>query len=410
MPNPITEVKQIPQTQNYIITTEKNTITVSVSSIGEYSKLSTSATELPLTHVQATTIGVTIGVHAPNEIYIVGADGSTAGTYQTGATLNDASISKATGLYGITGGVDQLTYILRKDQSSTWALAQTIRSNGILSHTQISTTGDYAAIVSGVNLYLLKLSTTSPTENILQGVVIGSSGNPYANKPITINGEKVVTDTNGRFVYPVTTGTVYQIVADSTTVEYTATNAALQQFAIRLKPNPFAQSVSYVASYNSETGNFEMTYEDERDLTSSVTWTIRETGNSTIVHQVTVPSGQTTTWPVPFDKVFTGYQITMDAERGSVNVENVWMITPAGSQPIDIGGLDDTGKNIIFGCVLMVLAGLFGVMYSTKGALFIVLAAGVMVFLGLLTIPWEVIIVAGLLAVLALLAKGGGGS
>lgn len=406
--NTITAIKQIPQTQNYILTTTKNTVIVGISATGTYSIVSTSDTELPLIHPQATTIGVVIGVHAPNEIYIVGSDGSTAGTYQTGSTLNDASITKATGLYAITGGNDQQAYILRKDQSSTWNLAQTIRANGMLSHTQISTTGGYAAIVSGVNMYLLKISTTTDTNYYLQGFIVSSGGTPYSGS-FTINGEKVTSDAEGKFTYPVTPGTTYQIIIDTTTKEYTATNAVLQQIAIRLKPNPFAQSVSYSATYNEETGNFEMLYEDDRDLTQQVTWFIRETGDNTIVHQVTVQPGQTATWPVPFDKVFTGYQITMDAERGSINVENVWMITPAGSQPINIPGLDDTGKNIIFGCVLMVIAGLFGVMFSTKGAIFVVLAAGVMTFLGLLSIPWEIIIVAGLLAFLAALAKGGGG-
>lgn len=406
----ITGITQIPQTQNYIVTTEKNTVVVSISANGEYELITTSDTDEPLIHTQATTIGVVIGVHAPNEIYIIGADGSTAGTYQTGAALNDASITKATGLYAITGGNDQQAYILRKDQSSTWTLAQTIKANGAISHTQISTTGNYAAIVSGANLYLLKISLNTDTNYYLQGVVIGSTGGVYADKAITINGEKVTTDSTGRFTYPVTPGTVYEIVADNTRVDYTATNAALQQIAIKLRPNPFAQSVSYSTDYNADTRNFEMIYTDTRDLTSSVTWVIRETGNQTIVSTQTVQAGQTAYWEVPFDKSFTSYQISMIADRQGTNVENVWIITPDGKSPINIPGLDETGRTIIFGAVLMIFGGLFGVMHSTKGALLTVALAGVMTYLGLLNIPWVIIMVAGTIAVAAILGKGSGGS
>ena len=405
----ITELHQITGTGNFIISTAANTYIVEITDAGVYSIITTSDTDTPLLNTQSTSINVFIGTSG-NEIYIIGADGETDGTYVSGSTLMDASISKATGLYALAGGADYQVYILAKSQSSTWQLQQVVAFGSAIDFSQISTTGTYAAISTGLKLYLLEAVDVSTGTYMLQGAVIGSSGSPYAGKLVTINGDQIRTDTSGRFLYPVSPGTLYTIIADTTEVEYTATNAALQQIAIKMKPNPYAQSVSYSAEYNEDTSSFEMQYEDQTGKTESVTWVIRESGNSTTVWTGTSTPGQTISWEVPFDKVFTGYQISMIADRSGSNVENVWMITPAGSQPIDIGGLDDTGKNIIFGCVLMVLAGLFGVMYSTKGALFIVLAAGVMVFLGLLTIPWEVIIVAGLLAVLALLAKGGGGS
>lgn len=405
----ITELHQITGTGNFIVSTAANTYILQITDAGVYSIITTSDTDTPLLNTQSTSINVFIGTSG-NEIYIIGADGETDGTYVSGSTLMDASISKATGLYALAGGADYQVYILAKSQSSTWQLQQVVAFGSAIDYSQISTTGTYAAISTGLKLYLLEAVDVSTGTYMLQGAVIGSSGSPYAGKLITINGDQIRTDTSGRFLYPVSPGTLYTIIADTTEVEYTATNAALQQIAIKMKPNPYAQSVSYSAEYNEDTSSFEMQYEDQTGKTESVTWVIRESGNSTTVWTGTSTPGQTISWEVPFDKVFTGYQISMIADRSGSNVENVWMITPAGSQPIDIGGLDDTGKNIIFGCVLMVLAGLFGVMYSTKGALFIVLAAGVMVFLGLLTIPWEVIIVAGLLAVLALLAKGGGGS
>lgn len=406
----ITELHQISSTANWIVSTTANTYTISISDTGSYELLSTTDTDTPLIHTQATNINVLIGVSAPNEIFIVGADGETDGTYVTGSTLSDASIAKETGLYAIAGGEDRQAYILAKSTSSTWQLLQTVNFGDNIDYSQISTTGTYAAVSTGLKLYLLEAVDISASSYLLQGVIIGSSGSVWANKPFTINGDNLRTDAAGRFVYSVQPATLYTIVTDTTTTEYTATNAALQTIAIKLKPNPFAQSVSYSTDYNADTRNFEMTYTDTRDMTSSVTWVIRETGNQTIVSTQTVQAGQTAYWEVPLDKSYTSYQISMIADRQGTNVENTWIITPDGKNPINIPGLDETGKTILFGAVLMIFGGLFGVMHSTKGALLTVLLAGVFAYLGLLNIPTTVIMVAATLAVAALLAKGSGGS
>lgn len=398
----ITGLKQIPQTPNYIITTDKNTLIVSVSATGVYELVSTSDTEEPLTHPQATTSNIIIGVHPPNEVYIVGADGSTTGTYQTGATLNDASISKATGLYAITGGNDQQAYILRKDQSSTWTLAQTIKANGAISHTQISTTGVYASLVSGVNLYLLKISTNTDTNYYLNGIVIDSNGLPY-NGDITINGEKVQTDKNGKFTYPITPGVQYQINAKGTIAEYTATNAALQQIAIRINVNPLATEVDYSVEYSAEAEAILMTYTDSAERTTVVNWEVRETETNTVVATY---SGNTASFPVGVEDSYTNYYVKLNADRGQTSVTKSWSITPAGGYPVDLYGLDDNGKNIIFGFLLLIIAGLFGVLHSRSGAVLVAFAACIMRYLELITIPWIVILIAAVIAIIAAIAGG----
>ena len=399
----ITGLKQIPQTRNYIITTVKNTLIVSVSATGVYELVSTSDTEEPLIHPQATTSNIIIGVHPPNEVYIVGADGSTTGTYQTGATLNDASISKATGLYAITGGNDQQAYLLRKDQSSTWTLAQTIKANGALSHTQISTTGVYASLVSGVNLYLLKISTNTDTNYYLNGIVIDTNGLPY-NGDITINGEKVQTDKSGKFTYPITPGVKYIINAKGSITEYTATNAALQQIAIRIKAGLLSTDVTYSADYSAESQAIIMAYDDAAGKTTAVNWKVYETANNTLVATYT---GNTASYPIEAGDVYNNYYVQLSADRGGATVTNTWSITPAGGQPIDLYGLDEDGRNIIFGFLLLLLAGLFGVMHSRSGAIIVALGACVMRYLELITIPWILITIAAVLAIVAAIAHGG---
>lgn len=398
----VTGLKQIAQTENYIVTTDTNTLIIGVSGVGEYNLVATSETDTPLTTPQATTIGVIIGVHSPNEIYIIGADGATAGTYQTGAALADSSITKATGLYAITGGADQQAYILRKDQESTWSLAQILKTSAAISHAQISTTGTYSAVLSAANLYLLKMSTQQDTSYYLQGMVIDSHGMPYKGV-VFINGEKVNSDASGKFTYPVTPGMLYEIVVDTTTVEYTATNAALQQVAIKLSVNPLAADIQYSAEYNAATQNIEMSYYDMADKTQSVVWEVRQTNNNTIVATYT---GTTAAFPVPAGDIYQNYYITVAADRGDYDITKSWSITPAGGSPVDLFGLDDNGKNIIFGFLLLIIAGLFGAMHSARGAVLTAFAACVLRYLELITIPWVVILVAAVLAVIAAIAGG----
>lgn len=399
----ITGITQIPQTSDYIITTEANTYVISITAAGEYSVILISETELPITHPQATTIGVIIGVHPPNNAYIIGADGSTTGVYQTGATLADASITKATGLYAVTGGTDQQAYYLRKDTESQWSLAQIVKVNAAITKTQISTTGGYSAIISGTNMYLLKISDTPDSTIYLQAIVIDSVGQPYKGA-LTINGEEVITDSNGKFSYPVTPGNLYKIIVGTTIVEYSATNAALQQIAIKLKVSPLQTEIEYSAEYNQQTGTIDMVYFDTKYETTAVSWEVRETVNNTVVATYT---GNSASYTVPPENAYTNYYIKLTADRGNIDVTQSWSITPAGGKPVDLFGMDETGKNIIFGFLLIILAGLFGVMHSKSGAILLAFTACVLRYLELVTIPWVIILVAAVLAIVAAIAGGG---
>ena len=76
-------------------------------------------------------------------------------------------------------------------------------------------------------------------------------------------------------------------------------------------------------------------------------------------------------------------------------------------RPVDLYGLDEDGRNIIFGFLLLLLAGLFGVMHSRSGAILVAFAACIMRYLELITIPWILIIIAVVLAIVAAIAHGG---
>lgn len=402
--NAITELHQISGTSNFIISTAKNTAIAEISDTGVYSLVATSNTDTPLIHTQATNINIFIGVAAPNEIFIIGADGETDGTYVTGSTLSDASIAKSTGLFAIAGGADYQAYILSKSESSVWQLAQVVAFGEAIDYSQISTTGTYAAVSTGLKLYLLEAKDTDTSTYYLQGVVIGSTGKPYAGKTISINGDTIRTDTNGMFLYPVQPGKLLIITAGDTTVEYTPSNAALQQIAIRIKAGLLSTEVTYNAEYSAEAQAIIMSYDDSAGKTTAVSWNVYETANNTLVATYT---GNSASFPVAPGDVYNNYYVQLSADRGAATVANTWSITPAGGQPVDLYGLDEDGRNIIFGFLLLLLAGLFGVMHSRSGAILVAFGACIMRYLELITIPWILIIIAVVLAIVAAIAHGG---
>lgn len=399
----ITELHQISGTNNFIISTTANTIIVEITDAGVYSLVATSETDTPLIHTQSTSINIFIGVAAPNEIFIIGADGETDGTYVTGSTLSDASIAKATGLYAIAGGADNQAYILSKSTSSTWQLQQVVSFGEAIDYSQISLTGTYAAVSTGLKLYLLEAVDVSAGTYMLNGIIINSAGKPYGGKMISLNGDQIRTDLNGKFLYPVQPNTLYTIIADGYETEYTATNAALQQIAIRLPVNPLATEVDYSVEYSAEAEAILMTYTDSAGRTTAVNWEVRETETNTIVATY---SGNTASFPVGVEDSYTNYYVKLNADRGQTSVTKSWSITPAGGYPVDLYGLDDNGKNIIFGFLLLIIAGLFGVLHSRSGAVLVAFAACIMRYLELITIPWIVILIAAVIAIIAAIAGG----
>lgn len=407
IPYAITDIKQIIGTNQFIVTTAYKSYIYAITESGVITSEMISSANNPLSHTQSTTSDTIIGTNT-NGLYIIDNTGTTIGTYTAGSILNDASIARLTGLWAITGGADTQAYFLTKSSTSSWTLEQTSQIDNPISHTQISATGTYALICSGTSLYLFKNTDASATLYYLNGIVISSSGAPYGNQSITMNGETIKLDSSGKFVTFVTPGTTYTFVADTITTQYTATNSLLQTIVIQLKPNPYATAITYTAAYNSTSGNIEMEYGDTTGKTESVTWSIYDTSNKTTIYTHTGTPGKET-YPIPIEESYKNYQVTVTADRGDTSVKNSWTITPSGSSPINLFGLDDTGKNLIFCTVLMIFGGLFGVMHSTKGALAVSALAAWMRYMELITIPWILISIAAVIAIMASLQRGGEG-
>lgn len=400
---PIVESEQILGTNTFFITTYSAIYTQSSLNIH------TLVSNIAVLHPQSTEIGTFIGSirNAENTIRFL-SNGQVIGTYTTGATINDASIARITGLWAVAGGDDMQAYFFSKDATSTWIIEQATPLPIPVTHTEMSTSGKYALVATGSTLYLFENAGAPTTIYSLMGIVISSSGSPYANSVISINGNTVVTDAAGKFHTYVTPGITYTITADTTTIQYTASNLVLQNVAIQLKPNPYATAITYAAAYNSTSGNIEMTYGDTTGKTESVTWSIYDTVNKTTVYTHTGTLG-TETYPISIEESYKNYQVTVTADRGDTSVKNTWTITPSGSSPINLFGLDDTGKNLIFCTVLMIFGGLFGVMHSTKGALAVSALAAWMRYMELITIPWILISIAAVIAIIASLQRGGEG-
>ena len=414
IPSPITNIQEIPGTNNIIITTTAKTYTYTLTQTGTATLTTTTTETTPLNNPRGTTIGTYIATNT-NNLYIIDQTGTTIGTYTAGAALNSVDIARLTGLWGLAGGEDTQVYFLTKTGTSGWYLEQTSQILAPITNTAIATTGYYALIAADTKLYLYSQSGEIIDDTAvywLNGIVINTNGAPYIGQ-ITFGSDTLTTDSTGKFMVLVTPGTTYTITAGTTTTQYTATNVQYQTVAIKIQPDPYATNIDYTANWNSTTQAIDMTYTDQTGRTNSVTWKIRNTATNDIVYQQTTTSGQTLSYPLPAEQQYTNYQISMTADRTTTAgltspVQNTWLITPSGSSPISIPGLAGTGKNILFCAVLMIFGALFGVVHSTKGAVAVSFLAAALRYFELITIPWILIIVAATIAIIAALARGGG--
>ena len=410
---------------------DTNTILITTTTSGTYLYTTTStgttvtatqtskSTETnPLTNIHNTQANTYIASNN-NKLYIIDAAGTTIGTYTAGSQIEATGIARLTGLYGYASGQDTQLYILSKTGTSDWYLQQTLQIFRPVTGGDMATTGYYILISVDQDLYLISLGSAvnPPSGNdqiiyYLNGIVINTNGAPYVGQ-ITFGSDTITTDSTGKFVVIVEPGTTYTITAGTTTTQYTATNVQYQTVAIKIQPDPYATNIDYAAEWNSTTQAIDMTYTDQTGRTNSVTWKIRNTATNDVVFQQTTTSGQTISYPLPAEQQYTNYQISMTADRTTTAgltspVQNTWLITPSGSSPISIPGLDDTGKNILFCAVLMIFGALFGVVHSTKGAVAVSFLAAALRYFELITIPWILIIVAATIAIIAALARGGG--
>lgn len=412
----ITSVKQVSGTDSWLITSRYQTpgqgtpytYIVDISSAGTLTEVLNTTDPLALNNAQATKANAIIGTDRTN-VYVISPDGAIQGTYMAGGLLNDASIAIGNGLYAVTGGRDNLAYFITRTDT-TWSLEQMTDFAETIYKTQLNNDGTYALIVTANKAYLLQYDETILSNYFINGVVVDSNGKPYANKYITIDSSTIKTDDSGFFVYAVKPGHTYTIITGSKTTQYTATNQALQTLSIKIQSQLVSQDVTYGATYNSNTGNIEMHYNDAVDRTSVIVWKVRDTTNGQTVYQKTVSSGEDAYYFVPQDKQSNNYFVSVEANRGDTTVKNTWSITPSGQgQIVNLFGMDDTGKNILFGFFLILLAGLFGYLHQHIGTIIIAFAAAVLRYLGLITVPWIMIIIAVVVSIIAAIAHRGEG-
>lgn len=396
-----------------IITTTANTYLYTLDETGTITNTATSTETAPLINIDATSISTYIGSNTAT-LYIIDSTGTTIGTYTAGNTITITGIAHQSGLYAFASGNDNQVYFLSKSSSDNWVLNDIMPIGQTPTAGAVSFSGDQYLIASGTSVYTISLNSGGGNVSAyyLNGIIIAASGAPYHGL-FSVNGNQYQTDSAGKFVISVSPGTTYTITAGTTTTQYTATNIQYQTVAIKIQPDPYATNVDYSANWNSTTQAIDMTYTDQTGRTNSISWKIRNTATNDIVYQQTTTSGQTLSYPLPAEQQYTNYQITMTADRTTTAgltspVQNTWLITPSGSNPISIPGLDDTGKNILFCAVLMIFGALFGVVHSTKGAVAVSFLAAALRYFELITIPWILIIVAATIAIIAALARGGG--
>lgn len=407
-PQAITEIHEILGSNSFIVGTAANTYVLSISAGGAKSLVVTSTDNLPLRHLDGTQTYTVAGANAAG-LYIFDSTGTTIGTYTEGSTIQANAIARVSGLVTLSGGLDQQAYFFDKSGSSSWTLAQSTAIGAPISAVSLSTDAGYAVVVTQTNkIYLFKRQLTpgqTTSSYYLNGVIMKSSGEKYIG-PFSWNGNQLYTDSEGVFTVPVLPGTVYTLICGDSRQQYTATNVGSQSHVFKLSGQTLQSSITYSAAYNAETHAIEMNYQDTSSKTTAVQWRIVNK-NDDIVYLTNTTAGQTVSYQVPINETADNFIVTVSANRDNMKVQNTWNVNPQGTASINLYGLDETGRNIIFCFILMILGGLFGVMHSTKGAVIVSFVAVWMRYVEFITVPWICVIIAAVISIIASIGWGG---
>lgn len=416
----IQSIQSIRNTDNFIVrTTDK----IFVIEAPTFNLISTSAGGMPwFSEVRADQQLEYMGLNETSAYFVN--DVGTLVTYYTGiAQLNTLAISSESGIWSAFGGDDMRLTILGRSSPTTWNLSEQIYFSASINKVVLSTGGYYLTVVSDGSLYLLSQATPDSSDTILTtkyylqvylidgGQYLGNTRFTVAigaNAPVTYT-----TDSSGSAVVEVVPTRTYTIAFydGSALTTYTANNYALQYLILSKSSGiPFVNGISYNVSLDYKT--VYMTYTDTDLRNNMVNFTISNVTSVLQTYESVTNSVSYVYDATSISDNYIGVTMHISNTASDYTLEKTYtfwlktyadptnqsgLILPGASKPLipEAFWNSETGIPIkldseliqLIACgILMVIAGLFGVQYSTKGALLVAGIAALFTVMGIITI------------------------
>ncbi len=349
-------------------------------------------------------------------------DGVRVGTYTTGGAVQHVAIAQKNGLYTAAGSDDGKYYVFSKDAASSWYLLHASDSYDPVTAIAMSWRGEIAVIGrADGRLTAFQVSEQDATGAIR--VTIYKDNIPYATAPLRIEDGgtdqswgapiTLTTDDYGIVSIPVSWGNYIRItVGDDELTRVLVATPSQTEYVLRITgPDPLRTGAQYSSGYDPDTQRIYLHYDDTREKTHRVVYTIVRAADNAVVFEREYTDADlplTDYYQIPAGWTNTSYRIHLTAS-GSPSFTNTW------SQWVGVDGvaklpgeLDTFTKMGICFFLLLFVAGLFSYLTGPQGAVVVSMLAGALVLWGWLPLPPTVVALCIVWAFLGLLGRTSG--
>jgi hypothetical protein len=341
----------------------------------------------------------------------------------TGGTLRSVDIAMVSGQLAALGGDDGKVYMLSRVGVSGGGWVAYYTGSGTSPVTGVATTWNGEAVVvtrqDGLVEYYLTNTTIPPTPTTTYVDVqlrVYKDGTVYPNQPVTILSSTstpyswtpiatLYTDGGGRLTYTTTVGTYYKFIVnmvpgtvagEGERIWQSNPITVITQIYILSPSTPYEWNAYYAIPAN----NVTVVYSDTTDPTSII---VTITDLKTNLDVLTRTYLATPNFTLEYhDQLGNGsYQVTILINRLGTSLRDQRIVT----SPNAYGSILPNDQYITWAIstfVLMLIAGMFSYSNSKRGALAVVVLAGLFMWLKLL--PMTMVTVASLAAIFAVMS------
>jgi len=357
-----------------------------------------------------------------NLIDIFRTDGAQVGTYTAGGPVRYVDVAQANGLYAAGGSDDGKYYVFSKDVSSSWYLLHASDSASPVTALTMSWRGEIVLI--GRSNGRLVAFQPGVEEDEYPGTIrltVYKDALPYAGAQIALEHGGtdqtwdaptiIQTDDYGTASIPVQWGEYVRVTVGDGELQRVILPASSQtDYILRIKgPDPLRTGAQYSSGYDPATQRIYLHYDDTRERTHLVVYTITRSTDNTVVFQkeyTTLPVDDY--YQIPAGWTNSSYRVQLTAS-GSPSFTNTW------SQWVGADGvaklpadLDSYAKMGIAFFLILFVAGLFSYISGPQGAVVVTLFAGALVLWGWLPLSPTIVALCIVWAFLGLLGRTSG--
>jgi len=211
-----------------------------------------------------------------SEVDIYEQDGTLAGEYNTGGTVNSVDIAVSNGLWATSGGNDGIVYIFSKATSSSWAVYFQGDAASAIQSVAMSDLGTYVAAGRSDGTFEFYSTQEDSTSDYIfsANLFVNKGGVPYTGQTISIgelsgtapfaliDNKTGVTDSSGKFTFNAYNGRMYDIYINNEYHQIYTGSSTYPTIAVNIPVAVITRPYQYASTFNTTNKLVTSTYTD----------------------------------------------------------------------------------------------------------------------------------------------------